>query len=95
MDGYKIIDFKNIPILSDGTTETVPGIFNAMNTANKPMVIANLVIHGDRDIHLKPFFTNIVFGDAETGYSTVLTANDANLILTIDTDDSVALVPVE
>lgn len=95
MDGYKIIDFKNIPIIADGTTETVPGVFNAVNTANKPMVIANLVIKNNSDIHLKPFFTNIVFGDAETGYSTVLATINANLILTIGTDDSVALVPVE
>lgn len=95
MDGYKIIDFKNIPILSDGTTEIVPGVFNAINTANKPMVIANLVIHGDKDIHLKPFFTNIVFGDAETGYTTIFTTSNANLILTVGTDDSVGIVPIE
>lgn len=95
MDGYKIIDFKNIPILSDGTTETVPGVFEAIKTANKPMVISNLVLSSDSDILLKPFFTNVVFGDAETGYETIITASNANYILSVAPDDSVGLVPIE
>ena len=95
MDGYKILDFKNIPIEASGTYETVPGIFDAINTANKPMVITNLVIRGDSDILLKPFFTNIVFGDAESGYSTILTTENGLLSLLIEPEDHVSIIPIE
>lgn len=95
MDGYKIIDFKGISVLADGTTVKIPGVFDAMHTANKPMVITNLVIHGDKDIHLKPFFTNIVIGDAENGYTTVFSSLQKNLVLTVEPDNDVSIVPVE
>lgn len=95
MDGYKILDFKNIPIETSGTYETVPGIFDAIHTANKPMVISNLVIKGENDIYLKPFFTNIVFGNAETGYTTVLTTETGMLSLLIEAEDHVSIIPIE
>lgn len=95
MDGYKIIDFKGIPVIADGTTVKIPGVFDAIDTANKPMVITNLVISGENDVLMKPFFTNIVIGDAENGYMTVLTSMQGNLILTVEPDEDVSIVPIE
>lgn len=94
MDGYKIIDFKGIPIESSGPYEIIPGAFEAIKTANKPMVISNLVIKGDRDRHLKPFFTNLVTGDDEIGYATVLTTDNGNFTLLVETEDHVSVIPI-
>ena len=95
MDGYKIIDFKNEPIEVGGSYVVIPGTFNAILTANKPMVITNLVISADSDIYLKPFFTNIVFGDAESGYSTILTTENGMLSLLIEAEDHVSIIAIE
>ena len=94
MDGYKIIDFKNVPITADSQEYVVPGVYEAIKTANKPMVIANLVISGDSDIYLKPFFTNLVM-EASGVYSTMLVSEQANISLTVDEGDKVALTPLE
>ena len=95
MDGYKIIDLKSVAIEVGGSYEEIPGIFNAVHTANKPMVITNLVIRGESDIHLKPFFTNMVFGGAEAGYSTILLTENGSLSLLIEPEDHVSLIAIE
>lgn len=94
MDGYKIIDFKNIPITADSQEYEIPGVYDAIKTSNKPMVITNLVISGDSDIYLKPFFTNIMM-EASGVYSTMLVTEGAMLSLTIDDSDQVAITPIE
>ena len=53
-NGYKIIDFKGID-LTDGAE--IPGIYDAIDKSNKPLVIANL--NGGGTI-LKPFFGGAV-----------------------------------
>lgn len=94
MDGYKILDFKNVPITADSQAYEVPGIYEAVKIANKPMVISNFVISADNDIYLKPFFTNIVM---EMGgvYSTLFVSEGGSLSLTIEEGDLVALTPIE
>lgn len=54
MDGYKIIDFKGAN-LAEGY---VPGIYNAVNESNKPLVFSNYAM-GDHDTIGKPFFAGI------------------------------------
>lgn len=92
MNGYKIIDFKG-EYLSEGH---VPGIWNAIKTATKPLVFCNFLL-GDSDEIQKPFFAG--FGlyrsvDAQTfGYDFVLTstANDGPLIFTITDKDDIVI----
>lgn len=91
MNGYKIIDFKG-ENLSQGH---VPGIWNAISTATKPLVFCNFCI-GDSDEIQKPFFAG--FGkyrtvDANTfGYDFVLTVTaDDPIIFTITNKDDIVI----
>lgn len=91
MNGYKIIDFKG-EFLNEGH---VPGIWNAIATATKPLVFYNFCV-GDSDEIQKPYFSG--FGnyrsvDAETyGYDFVLTViDDGPVIFTITDKDDIVM----
>lgn len=91
MNGYKIIDFKG-ESLNEGH---VPGIWNAVANATKPLVFCNFSV-GDSDEIQKPYFAG--FGiyrsvDANThGYDFVLTVtNDGAVIFTITDKDDIVM----
>lgn len=79
MDGYKIIDFKGIDLAD---SPTIPGIFNAIDESNKPLVFSNIVLSG---YSAKPFFVGN-YGKAEDSYRIPLA--DGYSIYVAD-DDSV------
>ena len=94
-NGYKVIDFKGANI-SEGE---VPGIFNKIDTAKKPLVFANYTI-GEIDAIQAPFFAGpgqkSTYEPRKYQYKYFLTA-DANgniLLLSIKDDDTVTIESV-
>ena len=94
-NGYKVIDFKGANI-SKGE---VPGIFNKIETAKKPLVFANFTV-GDSDEPQAPFFAGLgqksTYEPRKYQYKYFLTA-DANgtiVLLSIKDDDTVTIESV-
>lgn len=88
MDGYKIIDFKHANIVNDNP-ETVPGIYAAIDEANKPLLITNMVID---TVLLKPFYTNVVFKHDATTYSFGIITPDGIKYVTVSSNDTVSIL---
>ena len=94
-NGYKVIDFKGANI---GEGE-VPGIFNKIETAKKPLVFANYTV-GESDDIQAPFFAGIgvksTYAPRAYQYTYFLTAdsNGGITLLTIKDDDTVAIESV-
>ena len=95
MNGYKIIDFKGENFVEG----TVAGIWNAVDTATKPLVFYNYCIGEDPTI-LKPFFAG--FGKKSTytaghyQYIFLITTDPEGVIisLSIKDDDTIAIETV-
>lgn len=80
--GYRIIDFKDIPITS-GTEVTIPGIYEAIESTNKRTVVSGLVLGGTEydDMNVvfsvsSTSFIGCVFLDAATTISFVIADDD-------------------
>ena len=87
MNGYKIIDFKGIDP-SDG--ETVEGLFNAIDKADKPLVITNLTIDGV--VEFKPCyvpFLKISTGPNTSAYITSIALGDSPIAIVVNDDDTI------
>lgn len=95
MDGYKIIDLKGANI-SEGT---VTGLWDAVNTSNKPLVFCNFLI-GDSDEIQKPFFAGFgMKSEYSTGhyqYVYFLTSDPEGSLISISVkdDDTIAIETV-
>lgn len=86
MDGYKIIDFKGIEIKTDGVT--VPGVYNAIDESNKPLIASNINLGG---AIMKPFAMGFIqLGTGE--YSFAITSVNGVGNISISEDDTVTLI---
>ena len=94
MDGYKIIDFKNIPIDANDPP-VIPGIYDSIDSSNKPLVISNITLtDGTNNVNIKPFFSGVVVKDTDDIITLTLGdlgSGDINKLLIAD-NDSVLLV---
>lgn len=92
MNGYKIIDFKG-ENLSDGH---VPGIWNAVANATKPLVFYNFTM-GESDEIQKPYFAGYGLyrsvASGVYGYDFVLTStvDEGPIIFTITSEDNIVM----
>lgn len=61
MDGYKIIDFKNVVLDDNGVT--IDGIFDAIDTSTKPLIFTNVNLpnaeYSIGDTTKRSFFTSL------------------------------------
>ena len=92
MNGYKIIDFKGIDV-SQGAT--VPGVYNAIITANKPLVFYNLNLTGESA--LLPFYAGAMNNDGGVLYFTIEIATAdgiVHIVIDIDVDSTVTVTPI-
>ena len=93
MDGYKIIDFKGVD-LTDGAI--IEGIYNAIDSANKPIVVINLN-SGNSGI-LKPFYSLPLKWLNDTYYLAFELGTPDGVVfasIEIDSSDTVGLIVYE
>lgn len=84
--GYKIADFKNLPLTSGEETGIV-GMYNTIaNKYKKPVVIENLIV-GDV---VYPSFYALFFSDAGN-YSGTVVLNGQTITISVTPDDNVTV----
>lgn len=92
MDGYKIIDFGGVDVTAE---PTIDGIFNEIETSNKPLILTNMTVENVPVI--KPYFASICtkLSTGPTTYAYVINgpvASDGNQVLMfVNNDDSVTI----
>lgn len=84
--GYKIIDFKDVPFETGGSTMTIEGIYDTVEGSyRKPLLLSGLNIDGTEhnDIYAMPTLSgsNYVF----TAYGKTITITDTDAVSVVNT----------
>ena len=87
--GYQILDLKKVPFTS-GTSEKIPGAFNALEHSNgKRVIVSGLVIDGDSTIAFPDITT--IFLKNSGSYSNTFVVGEMTITILVENDDDVTI----
>ena len=87
MSGVKYIDLENNNFIESGSSVTIKGVYNAIKSTRKRIVLTNFSIEGVKSHDIEGSVTKENNGNYYIAYAT----EHLNLYFTIETNDQISL----